>query len=457
MRRDLASAYLAGGMRLGGWVVISAIVYRRLGAEAFALLALIRATTGLLNYLGLGLPQALVHYLPKIIPLAEREEPPTAGRALDYERLWRPSPQITHYATVLAIFVFISLIGSLGVAFYGLAFNELHVVPPAFRDQTFWLVCLMGVGLLVRLLGENGGAVLQTHGLIWLDNLLLASNELLWVILSGILLLFWGSRENGLLLIGIAYFLSNVVVGTARDELARRRLQWRRSVRLKINLPILSKLLAFGGMVVLAQLADYLYAPTDYILINRLLHPADLANYVPAIQIDAGLMLLVTALGAVLLPKSALAHAAGDVKSLKRYYRRGTLGSLALLIPAAAVIWTVSPWIFRLWLGNPMPGTQVILPLVLVHSILGGSSAAGRGLLIGMGQVRAFSVAVLVSGVVNVALSFILVRYAGMGLEGIVVATIVAVVLRCALWMPWYVLRTLRRADRAAFNSVQAA
>ena len=43
-----------------------------------------------------------------------------------------------------------------------------------------------------------------------------------------------------------------------------------------------------------AQLADYLYAPTDYILINRLLGWREVAIYTPAMQIDAGLLLLVS-------------------------------------------------------------------------------------------------------------------------------------------------------------------
>ena len=56
---------------------------------------------------------------------------------------------------------------------------------------------------------------------------------------------------------------------------------------------------------------------------------------------------------------------------------------------------------------------------------------------------------VLVAGTANVLLSYGFVRFFGMGLRGIVLGTIVAVVGRTAVWMPWYVLRTLRQADRA--------
>jgi len=62
---------------------------------------------------------------------------------------------------------------------------------------------------------------------------------------------------------------------------------------------------------------------------------------------------------------------------------------------------------------------------------------------------------VLVWGVSNVVLSYIFVRHLNLGLKGIVLGTIVVVVGRAGLWMPWYVLRTLRREMRDT-RTVQA-
>ena len=44
----------------------------------------------------------------------------------------------------------------------------------------------------------------------------------------------------------------------------------------------------------------------------------------------------------------------------------------------------------------------------------------------------------------NVVLSYIFVRYLNLGLKGIVLGTIVVVVARAGVWMPWYVFRVLR-------------
>jgi Na+-driven multidrug efflux pump len=98
----------------------------------------------------------------------------------------------------------------------------------------------------------------------------------------------------------------------------------------------------------------------------------------------------------------------------------------------------------------------MILPLVLVNTVIGGSSAVGRSILLGMGRVRIFSIAVIIAGVTNVLFSYIFVKYCHLGLKGIVLGTIVAVVARCLLWMPWYVLRTLRRGSNIEMDRAEA-
>jgi len=211
-----------------------------------------------------------------------------------------------------------------------------------------------------------------------------------------------------------------------------------------LSRPALRRLLSFGLLVAAAQLADYLYAPTDYILINRWVGPDTVALYAPAVQLDAGLLILVSGLSAVLLPKAAVAHAGGSTQTVRRLYVRGTLASVAMLLPAAAVTWALAPWLFRLWLGNPMPVAQSVLPLILLHTVVGGSSAVGRSILLAVGKVWPFTISVFIAGVTNVGCSYAFVRYLHWGLWGIVLGTTVAVVARCAIWMPWYLLRTLR-------------
>lgn len=460
MRWEIASAYLASAARIGSWVIISALAYRWAGAKVFAVIAFVRGTIGILNYTTLGLGPAMIRLLAE----ARAQAQPVLGDPVAIEPA---EPGVLSYATPakeprecvgLREIVYLN-----GMAWTGIALVAGVVVTAAYfawfahypvselAPETGYFVLAFAIGTLLRLCSEANSAMLQTSGQIATDNLLLAGTEVWWVVLSVLLLLSGGSWWSAF---GSSYCMAAGGLMMARRFVARppHGLSWERFG----DWAILKRLLGLGLLVTLGQLADYLYAPTDYILISWLLDPINIAYYAPAIQIDAGLFLLVGGVAAVMLPRAALAHAAGDGEAVRRYYVRGTLLSTAVLGAAAVMVWGLSEQIFRVWLGSPMQATQAILPLVLVHTVVGGSSAVGRAILLGMGKVRAFTIAALVGGVSNVAISFVFVKYLNLGLRGIVLGTVVAVVGRCAIWMPWYVMRSLRKSSEGVGSELAA-
>jgi O-antigen/teichoic acid export membrane protein len=465
IRLDLASAYAASAARVGSWAVVSALVFRASPA-AFAVLALIRATIGILNYTSLGLGPAMVHALaharrrgPAPAPVAPPElgadaggrlssplQPPMmsyAGSASRANDRWDRDlttlfvngivvAALTLWAGVVILFAYV----------HGL--DRVHDLPPAWESSAETLALHFGFGTLMRLASDAPGAVLQVERRIALDNVLLAAADGVWVGATAIhLALNWPP----LLAAGAGFGESSVFLLAGRLLAAVRYASvpilgfWR-----YIDGPTVRSLLRFGAVVALAQVADFLYAPTDYFLINRLIDPLAVATYSPAVQVDAGLLLLVSGLAAVLLPRSAVAYAAGDAARVRRYYVRGTLAGAALLLAAALTFWALSPVIFRLWLGSDLPATRRLLPLVLLHTVVGGSAAVGRSVLLATGKVRAFTASVLIAGAANVALSYALARFTSLGLYGIVLGTVIVVTARCMIWMPWYVLRTLASA-----------
>ena len=449
MRRDLASAYLAAGARVGSWAIVSALVYRYIGSAEFAMLALIRGTIGLLNYTSLGLAPAMISEAARIRSdsPAVLLKAPEQRLILPYERQQPASPMQVLFGTARWVTVFSFVVGVALVFTYALAFGHLYHIPPRLRSELTPAVGWMGMGVLLRLLSDPSGAVLQLRGRIALDNFYLGGGDLLWVALAATLTGIVRDPIDRLNCVAASYAISGMIIALARGALAMSELKIELRTRSLFDFALARSLLAAGGLITLGQLADYLYAPTDYILIDRLLSPLDLASYAPAVQIDAGLLLLVTGLSSVLLPKAAIAHAGGSIQKVRRYYIRGTLAGAGVLAIASVFVWAISGWLLELWFGNSMPATRSILPLVLTHTVLGGSSAVGRSILLAVGRIKAFTAAVLISGVTNVICSFAFVHYLHWGLRGIVLGTIVAVVGRCVIWMPWYVLRSLKQLD----------
>ena len=453
MRRDILSAYAATGMRVLSWAIISALVYRKLGAGAFAAITLVRATLAVLNYASLGLAPAMIARLATAQGRAVPVVPVTAvgveGATLTYadaeaNKPPKPtaSPVQTLYFSGLTMLLIAAACGAILLVGYANLFgkflkvDEASAVTAATVEQ---LVLFMGVGVLFRLLSDASGAVLQSSGRIAIDNFVLAASDVMWVTLCAAWTL---NGDPTLDDVGSAFLLASLFQLVARF-IAAERVARLTNLEIDIDWRAGREMLGYGIMVTLAQVADYLYAPTDFLLINQLLAPSAVADYSPAVQIDSGLLLLVSGLAGVLLPKAAIAHAVGNHTALRTYYVRATLASFALLVAGAGAVWALSPWIFRLWLGSDMPVTRQILPLILISTVVGGSGMVGRSILIAIGKVKPFMIAALIAGAANVVLSITFVKL-GLGLRGIVYGTVIVVIARAGIWLPWYVMRTLR-------------
>ena len=459
IRLDVASAYLLTAARVGAWALVSALVYRRLGQVAFGVLALIRATAGLLSYTSLGLAPAMVRFLaeadkPQTVRPVPVDSAPRASEGqceatvLDYAAP-AADPALhgaaeSAYASGRALAGRLALLGFVLASGYALLTEVFHPgIPPALVQDAAILAFSFGIGIVVRMMSEVPASLLQVRGRIALDNLIQGSGEAAWLIGSAVLL---SAVNPGLRAVGVAFAAANCWLLLARTAAtAKIRRDWNHA-RGSADRKLMRGLLGFGLAVTLAQAADFLYAPTDYLLIDWLLGTRNVAVYAPAVLIDAGLLLIVAALANVLLPRVAVANATGDVGRVRAYYVRGTLAGVAALSCAAVAVWLASPLLLRVWLGSDLPETRALLPWVLVHTVVGGSGAVGRSVLLGMGKVKPFTAAVIVAGVANVLLSYTFVRFFKMGLHGIVLGTIVVVVARSAIWMPWYVLRTLSRS-----------
>ncbi|HEY1923419.1 MAG TPA: hypothetical protein VGG44_11770 [Tepidisphaeraceae bacterium] len=424
--RDITTAYLVTAARVLAWIIVTAAVFRISGREAFALLAIVQSTVGILEYAAIGLSPAII----RLTAEAMRESPAASAAQ-------------TVYANGFAM-ALLSAIGGGVLLLVCLWFFQSSQTNFDSHGAAAELVLCLGISTLFRLLSDAPGAALQTSGKISLDNLLLTTHELIWAGGTAIAMLAfqlpWQRAAGGSL---ICASLTLLIARTLLSHYHGSGLlsQWWR----RLDPRIIRRLLIFGFMVVIAQMADYLYAPTDNLLILNLINQVTVAIYTPAVQIDGGALLLVGAVATVLLPRSALAHAAGNLRLVQRYYVLGTLATFFLLLAVAPVLWFIAPYFFKLWLGNPMPATCAILPLMLIHTVIGGSSAVGRSILLAIGKVCPFTISVLIAGIANVTLSFIFVKYGHLGLRGIILGTIVAVTGRCGIWMPWYTLRALNQ------------
>src|SRR5262245_27416993 len=113
MRRDLISAYVASGMKVASWAVVSKLLIERGAIEQFALFSFLRGTLSFLNYTSLGLAPAIIHRMShSAVQTKSPLRVDLASQVLPYESKQPPSEpnkpsqetmQISYSTLVLAV------------------------------------------------------------------------------------------------------------------------------------------------------------------------------------------------------------------------------------------------------------------------------------------------------------------------------------------------------------------
>ena len=160
-------------------------------------------------------------------------------------------------------------------------------------------------------------------------------------------------------------------------------------------------------------MADFLYAADGLHPDQPLRLPGTVAVYAPAVQIDSGLLLVVGGHRGSAAPEAALACGRGNntlrpVLRSRHTGRRRTFGA-----GGGCRVCDLAVDLCRLARRSAAENSGVILPLVLAHTILGGSSGVGRSILLAMGKAKPFAITMLVAGVANVICSYVFVARMG--------------------------------------------
>ncbi len=452
IRTELLSSYGVTASRVGAWAVVSGLAYRMATRQEFSDVAVARSTVTLLTCLSAGLGPVVLRRLVETlrdahafeaIDLARAESNASPGAALSYAPTVDPryAPTAALYASAWSLFLTLGAAVAIAIL---LAALFLPGASGAVHSSLIVLV-LMTAGMYARISGDVAGTLLQASGRLAIDNALISMGEWSWpAMLMVWQVMFRPPGSNIAQSAGAAFLVSGLVSTLFRLLAARVVLPMRREPGQRL-LPVARSLLAPAGILILAHFADFLYAPANQILLQHLgRSDSPVADYVPALQIDGALLLLTAAVSTVILPRAARALAIGEVAAVRRLYLVGTASTLAILLLAAIPTALLARWILTTWLGPSVSAQAVFLvPLVLIHTVIGGSSGIGRAVLLAAGKYRTYALAALTAGIANVTLAFLVLRFTSMGPAGIVAVTIATVTARCALWMPWYTIRTL--------------
>ena len=400
------------------WFLLTPVILHAVGPVAYGLWALV---TSLVSYgflLDLGVSATLTKYVAEHVARGASET------AREY---------VAAAARLQALLG--GLVFLLALALAAILPAVLRLDEDLRRDVPI-LVVLMGVTVALSLASSPQTAVLRGIQRFDLANVLVVANTLLTA--AGILI----ALRTGAGLIGIiaatvpATALTSMlgIVLVARTAPALR-LSWRGGSRSHGR-----RILRFSSPIFAVQVAGVLQTRTDEFVIAALLSVGSVTPYALGRRLSEIPQIVGEQALKVLLPMSSELDAGRDAARVKAAFVAGTRIALVLVAPLALIIAFLADAILTVWVGpaygDPGPVVAILVAAVVLDAALWPTGYV----LQGIGRHQPLAAIAVASGIVNVALSVVLVG--PLGLTGAALGTLLGHGLGVALTIP-YVTRVL--------------
>ena len=343
--------------------------------------------------------------------------------------------------SVLAVVCFV-LAPKLATYFAGRKGYELS--PDLLKQAIFLVRWYASSNLLVTFITPVYGASITSNNRFDLANY---TNIVVNLVRLAALLLVLGLTDWQLYGWAAAMFLADLALLVCYWVSAHRA---RPTLRIRPHLvsrSALRPLFGLGGYLFMFQLTDMIGVKSDPLVLSRLLGPAALAVYYPALGLASIVRPMVDTLSQQLYPLTTGFHVAGQQRSLQEVLIRGTRLTWLMGIGSSVVLIVFADPIMRLWLGRLLGSDYTYAARVLqawaIVDLINYAGGTQWSVLLGMQRMSLLAWTAMPFAVVNIVGSILLVRYTSLGVLGVVVPTIGVLLVRRPI-IGFYTARLIR-------------
>jgi len=428
MIRNIFSNWTSVALNLAVAFLLTPFLVHSLGDSRYGLWVLVLSVTGYMGLLDTGLRVAIVKHTAQ------------HNARGDSEGLNR------------VLFTGLSLYGSLSVLVVLLSlcaaafFDRLFIVPPAELETGRVLAFVAGLNVALSLpLGIFGGllAGLQRYDL-------LTGAGIIVLLVRTVAIVAAVSNGLGLLTLGWIHVASQVLNGVillrmARTQFPKMDLRPRRLEGASVR-----SLYAYGGYIVLNNVAMFLLFYSGEALIGMFIGTAAVTSYSIARSLVQYLSTIIGSMTQVFHPYASDQHERGNANAVAAALIIGTKMSLLIALPIGAAYLIVGPTFIKLWMG-PEYGLSAgpLLALLTVPQIVWLSQSTAGNVLLGVGRHRLVTTLNFVTGLAGIAMGLALVPF--FGSAGVAFGMGLPILVSQAVLLPIWTARALKLRLREYF------
>jgi O-antigen/teichoic acid export membrane protein len=377
-----------------------------LGTSAYGLWALTASVTVHFGVLDLGYGSALVKFVAHY--RARRD-----ARALN---------EIA--STLFCVFGIMSAVAYAGGAIVAFNLGALFHITPEQAETGKWVLLIIGLHAALNFPFTVFGGIVTGFQRQHINGIVAIASSIVVVIVNVVML-------------SAGYGLVALVVGTTSVRLLTCFVYASNGYRVFPSLHVNPRLFRrdrlkeVTGFSIYSSIIDWSYKlnyQLDPIVVGAFLGATPVAIWAVADRIVSATQNLTGQLNSVLFPVIVDSDASAKGERLREILLEGTRLSLATVIPIATALIILADPLIRAWVGAQKPellGSVIVLQILAVAVAIRVGNGTATMVLKGAGLHRLLAYVNLGTGVANVALSVLLVRF--WGLAGVAVGTLIPV------------------------------
>ncbi|MSP12849.1 MAG: hypothetical protein EXR62_07815 [Chloroflexi bacterium] len=412
---NIASNIVSWGWLIALSFITTPLILHKLGADAYGVIALITLIIGYLSALDLGLNVAGVKFISQYSASSQKEN---IQKVL---------------STTIALFAILGLIGALIIWIFAPNLSEqIFQVPENLSQDATNAFRLAGFIFLLIMLTSAISSIPPALQRYDISNVI-SSGANSTTLIATLVLAYWGF---GIPQIIFATVLINLFVLLAYIFIAQYLLP-NTTLQLRIDKSMLRTLLSFGSFALVNRIIGLVLLQVDRTLIAIWLGPAALTFYVIPLGLARRIQELIAQASSLLLPLSSELHSRKDTAGLRILYLRATSLTFIISTGLAVVLLSYRESILSIWVGQDFAHqTSGVLGILTISSYILSLSAVGSLLIHGLGFPQVDTKFASFTGIIDLALCFILIPT--YGITGAAIARMLSVAIPLFPYL-WYI------------------
>lgn len=392
-------------------VLLSPYILHRLGDEAFGVWVLVFSLTGYYGLLDIGIRQSVIRYVAKF------------AATQDDEQLSRFTNTCLFTYAAIAVLV---LLASGICAWY---LPTWFKIPHGLLRTSRILVLLTGGGAALSFpLSVFAGIFAGLQ-----DFVRPHAAQIGISLLRGLLVLVVLHRGGGLL--GLACVtvgmgaLGNVLLILMVPSTLHLRWGWG-----FINLQSWHAMIGYGSFAFLVVVAEKLRFQSDAVVVGMVLSSGAITYFSIGAKLVDYATAVVQGMAQIFTPMSSQFAATGDLPRLRKVFVVGNRACALTIFPLCLLLIIFGKSIITAWVGAKYLVSYPILLALLLPKSLYLAQASSIKILLGIGRHQRLATVLLMEGVANLILSFLLIR--PLGIMGVALGTALPLLCTSLIFLP---------------------